>query len=216
MEHKNKLSLDCPYCKTKTQFNEYGGIRLCKSEDIHHQPFLCTNCDGIIMTKWNWDRYKQNIGNLNKYYEVVGDFKAQVDLQKIKSEFVRKDFKEAIGCYNNSFYNASMVLARRAIHQEIDERNIKKGNLYEKIYSLDISNNLKRLLDKVKNFGNMGAHPDFFLYDDKGEQLISQNNEKVFAKLSLVFLDKYFQDQYEMEDLITTAPRSDIEIKKEK
>lgn len=151
-----------------------------------------------------------------RYYKVTGDFKAQVNLKKISIKSVKKDFQEAIDCYNNGFYNASMVMARRAIHQEVESKESKGKNLYEKINSLITSEKLKLLLNKVKNFGNSGAHPDFFLFDESGKQLISEENEKQFSKLALIFLDKYFQDQYELDDLIASAPDSGEEISQSK
>ena len=209
MNHSGTLSLECPHCNTRTQFNNRDNQAACNKDNMKHQTFLCAHCNGLVLTKWN------SYNKLEIYYPIVGDFKAQINLQKIENESVRKDYKEAIDCYNNGFYNASMVMARRAIHQEVEINKAKGDNLYQKIESLGISNNLKKLLNKVKNFGNTGAHPDFFLYGEDGEKLIPKENEKDFAKLSLIFLDKYFQDQYEMKDLIDKAPNSEMEMKKE-
>ena len=72
---------------------------------------------------------------------------------------------------------------------------------------------MKKLLQKVKNFGNNGAHPDFCLYDEDGIKL---ENEKEFAELSLNFLDKYFSDEYETESMIGDAPLSKKEIEAQK
>lgn len=205
MSYSSSLSFNCPYCQTKTQFiSNVDQISFCKSGDRFHNKFQCTHCGGLVIVIWpnmvggDVNRFKVSTVNMEKYYPIVGDFKPQINMTKIFNENVRKDYKEAIDCYNNGFYNASMVMTRRAIHQEMDINDIKEDNLYDKIQSLAISENLKKLLNKVKNFGNSGAHPDFFLYDDSGNKLIPQENEREFAKLSLVFLDKYFQDQYEI------------------
>lgn len=210
MEYSSTLSLECPYCHTKTQFIGQGINSLCSRTNEHHIIFLCTNCKGLILTNWN-DNGGGGPYLLQRYYKIVGDYKSQINLQKIDNPLVKKDYQEAIDCYNNGFYNASMVMSRRSIHQEVEIKEAAGDNLYEKINSLVTSENLKKLLNKVKNFGNSGAHPDFFLYDEDGNQLILEENEKDFAKLALTFLDKYFQDQYEMEDLIASAPNSEIE-----
>ncbi|MDA3815335.1 MAG: DUF4145 domain-containing protein [Patescibacteria group bacterium] len=212
MKYSITLSLKCPYCNTKTQFTEVGGRSQCNITREHHIIFLCTHCKGLILSNWD-SRGNGNPNDLLRYYKIIGDYKTQINLQKIERDLVRKDFTEAIDCYNNGFYNASMVMSRRSIQQEIEGKEAKGKNLYEKINSLVTSENLKKLLNKIKNFGNSGAHPDFFLYGEEGEQLISVENEKDFAKLALTFLDKYFQDQYEMQDLIANAPNSDIENK---
>ncbi len=230
MKYSNTLSLECPYCDTKTQFiSDESKVSFCKPENNFHDIFKCTNCGGLILTKWDknspnilegdvqsFKNYAKRTSLLKKYFPVVGDYKSQMNLQKIGNELVRKDYQEAIDCYNNGFYNASMVMSRRSIHQEVETKKATGKNLYEKIDSLVTSENLKKLLNKVKNFGNSSAHPDFFLYDKEGNQLIPQEKEKEFAKLSLTFLDKYFQDQYEMEDLIASAPNSEIENKQQK
>lgn len=133
-------------------------------------------------------------------------------LSLIKCDEVREDFAEAVGCYSNGFYNACMVMSRRAIQQEMINSNAKGSNLYEQIESMGISKSLKTLLYKVKNFGNHGAHPDFFLYDSGGEKL---EDKKEFAKLSLEFLDRYFSDKYEIDALVADAPKSEKELNSE-
>jgi|AntRauTorckE6833_2_1112554.scaffolds.fasta_scaffold03810_4 hypothetical protein len=229
MKYSKTLSLDCPYCDTKTQFiSDQSKLSFCNEDFLFHDLFTCTNCGGLVVTKWksnspnirngntsNFKNYADNTSILSKYHPIVGDFSAQIELSQISNESVRKDYKEAVDCYNYGFYNASMVMARRAIHQEVDVRGAKGGNLYKKIESLGLSENLKKLLNKVKNFGNSGAHPDYFLYDKEGEKLIPKENEKDFAQLSLKFLDRYFQDQYEIDDLIANAPNSEIENNKD-
>lgn len=68
------------------------------------------------------------------------------------------------------------------------------------------------MLHKIKNFGNHGAHPDFCLFDESGNQI---EDKKEFAKLSLEFLDRYFADEYEIDSLVNNAPKSEKEIKQE-
>lgn len=210
-EYSNKIILECPYCIANTQFNELNKD-ICDQTDDFHITYQCAKCRGIILSVWSVS-INRTPSNLKVYYKLIGDFKPQVNLDKIENEYVKKDFKEAIECYNNGFYNACMVMTRRAIHQEMDYKKAKGGNLYEKINSVITSDKLRQLLNKVKNFGNAGAHPDFFLYDENGNRLIPEENEKDFARLSLIFLDKYFQDQYELQDLINSAPNSEIEMK---
>jgi hypothetical protein len=103
-------------------------------------------------------------------------------------------------------------MSRRAIHQEmlskwLDKKH--KDNLFKQIENSGIGDNLKRLLQKVKNFWNFWAHPDFCLYDEEWE---ITSNEKLFAELALEFLDKYFSDAYEIDHLIQKAPSSEKEI----
>jgi len=169
------------------------------------------------MTKWNaiGDNKNQFLNNsgygqkLNIYYPVVGDWKPRVDISLITNENVKNDFREAIGCYNNGLFNACMMMARRAIQQEMITNKVRGSDLYKQIEATGISEKLKALLQKVKNFGNNGAHPDFCLFDNNGNEIV---DKKEFAKLSLEFLDRYFSDEYEIDSLVKNAPKSKKEL----
>lgn len=220
MPYSNTLSLNCPHCDTKCQFVVVEqGHKKCVSDNKHHIPYICTNCQGIIATKWtanscNPDQFRNSPASygqrLNIYYPIIGDWKPKVDLQFITNEKVKTDFKEAIDCYNNGFYNACMLMARRAIQQEMIDNKASGKNLYQQIESAGISEKLKSLLHKVKNFGNNGAHPDFCLFNEEGNQIV---DKKDFSKLSLEFLDRYFANEYEIASLVESAPKSKKELK---
>jgi len=132
MPYSNTISLNCPHCDTKCQFVVVEqGHHKCESDNKHHIPYYCTNCQGLIATKWtanncdpsnfrgNATAYNQQ---LDVYYPIVGDWKPRVNLQLITNEKVRADFKEAIDCYNNGFNNACMLMARRSIQQEMIDK----------------------------------------------------------------------------------------------
>lgn len=213
MKYAGSLNLECPHCVSNCQFIEDGKNHICSVDKAYHFSYFCTSCGGKIMARF-YAGYN-NPDDLIDYSPVAFTWKQKTKLSLISDENVRKDFKEAIQCYNNGFYNATMVMARRAIHREMIKRGLEAkypNNLYEQIENSGISENLKRLLQKVKNFGNNGAHPDFCLYDEKG---ILLEDEKKFAELSLNFLDKYFSDEYEIESMIKSAPRSQKEIEEE-
>ena len=209
MEYSGTISLGCPHCDTKCQFVDIPlDHTLCTSDHLLHIPYRCTHCQGVIVTKWDTTTDRQP-KNLCIYYPIVGDWKPRVDLSLIKNREVQSDFKEAIDCYNNGLYNACMMMARRAIQQEMISNGAKDDNLYKQIESTGISKKLKALLHIVKNFGNHGAHPDFCLFDKQGNQI---EDKKEFAKLSLGFLDGYFFDQYEIDSLVENAPKSEKEL----
>ena len=211
------LSLECPYCNTKCQFEPIGQAYPCKvkqlsdREQIFHRAYRCTNCEGNVVTEWKHNSYYDEYWPLI-YHPSVGEWKPKVSLDCITNNEVKEDFEEAIKCYNHGFYNASMIMSRRAIQQEMDSKKAEGGNLYEQIESMEISKNLKTMLHKVKNFGNYGAHPDFSLFDKDGQKI---DDKKGFAKLGLDFLDKYFSDQYETDALIENAPKSEKELDSE-
>lgn len=219
MPYTKSLSLGCPHCDTKCQFITIEQWHhKCKRDDKHHIPYICTNCNWLIATKWlakncTPEQFRNNpnsyIQRLDIYYPIVWDWKPRVNLELITNEKVISDFKEAINCYNNGFFNACMLMARRAIQQEMLDNKAKGTNLYQQIESTWISKKLKALLHKVKNFWNYGAHPDFCLFDEDWIQIIDKNG---FAKLSLEFLDRYFSDEYEIDSLVDSAPKSKKEL----
>ena len=217
MEHSKTISLDCPYCDTKCQFLQIDSSHsFCDRNVRHHISYICSNCNGGIITHWLsstriLDQFQNNnvIKNLESYYPVVGDWKPRMNIALINNPAVKEDFQEAIQAYNNSLYNSCMMMARRAIQQEMISNQIIGNNLFEQIEATGISSKLKALLQKVKNFGNSGAHPDFCLFDDEGNEII---NKKEFARLSLEFLDRYFADEYEINTLVENAPKSQKEL----
>ncbi|MGI9256301.1 MAG: DUF4145 domain-containing protein [Salinispira sp.] len=131
----------------------------------------------------------------------------------ITNEHVQKDFQEAINCYNNGNYNAAMIMARRTIQQEMSHRKATGDNLYKQIQNSNLSQQQKKILDRVKNFGNHGAHSDFCLYDDNGDPF---EDQKTVAELSLKFLEIYFKIVYEIDALLEVAPDKSQKLSAEK
>lgn len=219
MTYSKTLSLDCPHCDTKCQFVAVQeGHRRCIKDHKHYIPYICTHCNGLITTKWiSSDCSAETFRNyptshaqkLEIYYPIVGDWKPRVNLESIENKDILSDFKEAIDCYNNGFYNSSMIMARRTIQQEMIYKEASGDNLYQQIESVGISEKLKSLLHKIKNFGNNGAHPDFCLFDEEGSEITDKHE---FSRLSLEFLDRYFSDEYEIDSLVEQAPRSQREV----
>ncbi len=216
MEYSATLSLECPHCDTRCQFTEIpNSHEYCRHDRFHHHiAFVCTNCNGLIVTRWysinNIKIFRSTRNNLRMlYHPPGGGWRPRVNLSCIESEEVKEDFLEAIKCYNSGYYNASMLLSRRAIQQDVLNQGVEKCHLYKQIESTGISDKLKSLLHKVKNFGNYAGHPDFFLFDDDENKI---DDKKQFAKLSLEFLDSYFFDQYQIDALVQNAPKSDKEL----
>ena len=215
MNYKKSFNLECPHCLSNCQFIEDGNSYKCREDGCFHTSYVCTSCNGKIVIRFEDKGGLGQYSSLIDYFPIAFKWKPKISLDLISDKNVKKDFLESIKCFNHGFYNASMVIARRAIHQEMIKRKLeeKYNNLYDQLENSGISENLKKLLQKVKNFGNNGAHPDFCLYDEDGTKL---ENEKEFAELSLNFLDKYFADEYETESMIVDAPLSKKEIEIQK
>lgn len=217
--------MECPYCRTRCPFKPIAQAYLCKVKQlsdnvqVFHRAYRCIHCEGNVVTEWGSEWYQNSYGHKSYcpskfliYYPTAGKWKPKVNLNCITNNEVKEDFVEAIKCYNHGFYNASMLLSRRAIQQEMNSKNAKGEKLYEQIESMGISERLKTLLHRVRIFGNHGAHPDFCLFDKDGQKI---DDKEGFAKLSLDFLDKYFSNQYEIDALIENAPKSKKELDSE-
>ena len=219
MQFPESLSRDCPNCYGKCQFimAEKGvcAVGEPREEKTKIQAaYQCCHCNCKVIAEFSL--ISENKGIFDEdiaIYPSVGEWKPTVNLACIKNNKVKEDFEEAINCYNSKLYNASMIMSRRAIQQEVIKGDDDNRNLYEQIESMDISEKLKRLLKKVKNFGNYGAHPDFSLFDEKGQVI---DDKKDFAKLSLNFLEKYFSEQYEIDLLTEGAPKNEKELEESK
>lgn len=224
MQYSQTISLLCSHCKKQCQLVKHWEISICEADGLFHISYHCTFCNWLILTKWDYwvsqndikyftETYRHTT-RLLSYFPVVGSWQPKVNLNHIINQQVKKDFQEAISCYNNGLYNATMVIARRAIHQEMIEKWLEAkypNNLFKQIENSGIGSNLQKLLQKVKNFWNSWAHPDFCLYGNDGEKI---DDEAGFAKLSLDFLDRYFADIYEIDHLVENAPKSEKELTK--
>lgn len=103
-----------------------------------------------------------------------------------------------------------MVTTRRAIQQEMFDKGIDEGgNLYKQIKKTGVSEKFKKLLYKVKDYGNHGAHPESDLFNEDGTEIKSK---KRIAALSLEFLDRYLMDAYEIDELLDNAPKTRREL----
>lgn len=222
MNQLHSVLLKCPHCKGTCQFTQECSPRFCAAGRFFHIGFYCTHCNGMVTTEWfaaktdvmEFQRYLSNKSPLDQqllhaYHPSMGEWNPKVKLSLITNNEVKADFKEAIDCYNSGFYNACMIMARRSVQQEVLAKGAKDDNLYAQINSTGISDKLKELLQKIKNFGNYGAHPDFFLYDEEGNKI---EGSKEMAKLSLEFLDMYFLHAYKIDALIQGSPKSEKEL----
>ncbi len=222
MNQLHTVSLKCPHCKTQCQFRQECSPRFCAVGWFFNIGFHCTHFNGMVNTEWfavktdvmEFQRYLSNKSPLDQqllhaYHPSIGEWNSKVKLSLITNNEVKADFEEAISCYNSGFYNSCMIMARRSVQQEVLAKGAKDGHLYAQIESTGISPNLKELLQKIKNFGNYGAHSDFFLYDEEGNKI---EGSKEMAKLSLEFLDMYFLNAYKIDALIQGSPKSAKEL----
>lgn len=73
------------------------------------------------------------------------------------------DFKEALGCYIHSYYDASVVMSRKLLERTLIARGAKPHqricDMVNDLSSRDIiDHRLRGLCDDIKYLGNIGAH----------------------------------------------------------
>ena len=228
MERQTSRSFDCPHCMSNCQFitwahrilsvylAEYkvaqkiwdGDYLTISNEGIIYEAYICTNCNGIIVVRWDHDDIHDGY-IYRDHFPCRGGFSPKVDLEYIQHEETKNDFKEAIACYNNGYWKASIIMSRLTIQQEALAENNEspKCGLKEQIESMNISQRHKAMLHKVRIIGNHGAHPDFYLYDENGEPIDAERQEEM-ARVCLIFLDHFFTDKYEIPEQVANQPKS--------
>ncbi|MFH1328127.1 MAG: DUF4145 domain-containing protein [Candidatus Bathyarchaeota archaeon] len=94
----------------------------------------------------------------DKYLTIEG-LREQVQL----SNEIVANFKEALGCYLNGYYNASVVMSRKLLEKVLIEEgaspNQRVCDMIKELVKCGIlDDKLKDLADNIKYLGNIGAH----------------------------------------------------------
>jgi len=114
------------------------------------------------------------------------------DLPSSVPKNVLDDYVEATSTFNINAFRASLVMARRALQQALEDKGAKKGfNLAAQIDELKgkglLSDTTAHLAHGVRQFGNFGAHPN----DDLLAQVPPDD-----AKLALDATKKILKELY--------------------
>ena len=149
----------CPHCETQHV----------QTEPLHTQVFVPGNPD----TNWTVLRCQNNRcrhlvlaitdrhGNVKQLYPSGG---FELDSEASISQEIRGDFREAGLCLKAGCYKASMVMSRRALQRCLKEQGCTQHNLIDAIHHAVSSSILRRafqpLAEEIRQYGNLGAHPD--------------------------------------------------------
>jgi len=109
------------------------------------------------------------------------------------SQEIRDDFKEAGLCLSASCYKASMVMSRRVLQRCLKEQGCTQRQLVDAIdFSINegiLRKPFHKVATEIRQYGNLGAHPD-------DEQLVDIDENK--AKQVLDFVRLLIHDFYEV------------------
>jgi hypothetical protein len=120
-----------------------------------------------------------------------GSFELDPNIQI--SQDIRDDFKEAGLCLAAGCYKASLVMSRRVLQRCLKEQGCTQRNLIDAIdYAVKegiLRRHFHKLATEIRQYGNLGAHPD-------DEQLVNANEKN--AKQVLDFVRLLIHDFYEV------------------
>ena len=175
------MLFECPHCKAKCQFNAVVTDNQCRVDDEYQAPWVCQNCGGFNITKRPYTHTWQD----TKIFPLI-KIKPSIKIDKLP-ENIRNDYLESLENYSNGCYTSAVIMCRRVIQQSCQDKGAKKTNLFEQIEELTIDENLKKLAQKIRFWGNKGAHPDILL----GEKVVEKD-----AKIAIDFIEKFLQYVY--------------------
>lgn len=175
------MLFECPHCKAKCQFNSIVSGNNCSVDDYYQEPWVCQNCGGFIVTK---RRYADS-WNDTKIFPLI-KIKPKIKIEKLPDD-IKNDYLESLETYSSGCYMSSVIMCRRVIQQSCLDKGARKSNLYEQIEELTIDESLKKLAQKLRFWGNKGAHPDI---------LLDEKIEEKDAKVAIDFTEKFLQYVY--------------------
>jgi len=178
----------CPHCGTShveagEQFSQAIDV---KKSNIHWKIVRCQNptCQKLVLVQIELP------ANIKGIYP-PGSFELDSSIQI--SQEIRDDFKEAGLCLSASCYKASMVMSRRVLQRCLKEQGCTQRNLTDAIdYAIKegiLRKPFHKVATEVRQYGNLGAHPD-------DEHLVNVNEEN--AKQVLDFVRLLIHDFYEV------------------
>jgi len=118
----------------------------------------------------------------------------ELDAELVVAPELRDDYKEAGLCLDAGCYKASLVMSRRGLQrvlkaQGCTQRNLggDKGAIASAISKGVLRKPLHTLAEEIKEYGNLGAHPD----DDQLENASKESATQVLRFLELIIEEFY-------------------------
>jgi len=195
-----KPSCRCPYCGITTTVTP---IRWTLDDWIGK----CDNseCGRTFYVKVN---YKGFAGNMLKF-DVIETYPKYVP-KKHESipEHIWSDYLEGCKCFDVRAFKATVVMCRRMMQNVCQERGAKKKDAKDRWISL--RNQIKKafperdyslihsIADKIKYFGDYGAHPQ-----DDGIDKVNEDDAKTILDFANTILDIAYINPWKLKKLQT-------------
>jgi len=176
----------CPHCATA---HVHATERFAEHQEgsdpvVQWRVVRCQNprCDRLILALVTAS------GEITRLYP-AGTFELP-DEAPIAKE-IRDDFREAGLCLGAGCYKASMVMSRRALQRCLKEQGSDQHNLVDAIDHAVKTNILRKsfhdLATEIRQYGNLGAHPD----DDQLSNATHENAEQILEFVRLLIHEFY-------------------------
>lgn len=187
------LLIECPHCHVRDQVAQ-GGHAVGGWEGISH--WLVRNCNNPLCKRPIFVVYDEQqsaeTGRPRFTYPLSG---GHLDEATQFPDRVREEFREATHCLQIDAFLASMTMSRRVLQRCLKHLGFDQRNLYNQIEAAKANDTIPRryhqLADEVREFGNIGAHPD----DDR-LQLVTGENALLLLEFVRLLIEEFFVVQH--------------------
>lgn len=176
---------ECPHCQTRrVQTRVEDGAPFQSGGALRWIFLRCSHCRRLILVS--------QVGNRDWTLVHPGQAPHRDYRKDLPNELV-DDYNEAGVCLGAGAYKASMVMSRRALQRLLKEQGHTERDLVDAINAAKkagtIAPRYHALADEIREYGNLGAHPD----DD---QLANANEPN--ARHIIDFCDLLIEDIYDL------------------
>jgi hypothetical protein len=174
----------CPHCgKNHVAYSSDAHARVTPNENWHLGRCQNPDCGRVALI--------QIANSIVKVLYPLGSYTLNSSAQI--SQAIRDDFQEAGQCLAAGCPKASMVMSRRALQRILKEQGCGQHNLVDAIDHAIKQGIVRKqwhpMLEEIRKFGNLGAHPD----DDQLVNCTPQN-----AGTLLGFVRHLIEELYEL------------------
>ena len=111
--------------------------------------------------------------------------------EEVTDEVTRAEFREAAICLSAGCYKASMVMARRVVERMLADRGCEGRKLVDRvqdgIQKGILTPRLAEIATEIRQYGNLGAHPD-----PEAETLCTEANATVLIEFVSLLADELY------------------------
>jgi hypothetical protein len=116
----------------------------------------------------------------------------ELDEKIVTNTEIRDSYREAGLCLSSRCFKASAVMSRRVLQTCLKEQGCKQRNLIEQIDHAITSNILRaplhKLATEIRQYGNLGAHPD-----DKQLDKIDEEKATHIIRFVKLIIDEFYE-----------------------